>query len=205
MAKLKYELGQNGLVDENAVLGYLSERVKKNLPLRIGNNARIRSGTVIYVGTEIGDNLETGHNVIIREENIIGKNFSIWSNSTVDYGCKIGNNVKIHSNVYVAQFTVIEDKVFLAPGVIIANDLHPGCEYSKKCLRGPSIEKGTQIGCNVTILPAVKIGRYSLIGAGSVVTKDIPAYSVAYGNPAKVYKKIKDLKCCFGITDKPYK
>lgn len=155
----------------------------------MGKNAKIRSGAVIYAGTEIGDFLETGHNVVIREENTIGNHLSIWSNSIIDYGCRIGNNVKIHSNCYIAQFTTIEDDVFLAPGVIIANDRYP----LSKSLKGPTIKKGAKIGVNVTLLPGVTIGEYALIGAGAVVTRDIPAGSVAWGNPAEVKKDISQI------------
>jgi acetyltransferase-like isoleucine patch superfamily enzyme len=205
MTKFLFKIGKNKKLDKNVQLGYIPERLPKFSKLVIGDNARIRSGTVIYAGSSIGDNLVTGHNVVIREENMIGDDFSIWSNSVVDYGCKIGKNVRLHCNIYVAQFTIIEDNVFMAPGVTIANDIHPECEFSRKCMRGPIIENSVKIGVNVTILPFVKIGAYSLIGSGSVVTKDIPPYSVAYGNPAKVTKKITDLKCLFEFTDKPYK
>jgi len=205
MIKGKIKLGKKIQLDKNVLLGYPTQRKIKNKTVVIGDNAKIRSGTIIYHGCKIGSNLETGHNVIIREENIIGKNLSIWNNSTIDYNCRIGDNVKIHCNSYIAQYTVIEDDAFLAPGVTIANDIHPGCAFSKKCMRGPVIEKGAKIGVNVTILPFVRIGKYSLIGSGSVVTKDIPPYSVAYGNPARVTKKTHQLKCIRGYTDKPYK
>ena len=197
-------LGEAHQIDEGVLLGYPAERKIKCKELIIGKKAKVRSGSVIYQGSQIGDNLETGHNVVIREENIIGDDFSIWNNSVLDYGCKIGNRVKIHSGVYIAQYTVIEDDVFIAPGVMVANDLHPGCKYSAHCMKGPIIKKGAQIGLNVTLLPFITIGEHSLVGAGSVVTKDVPPRSVVYGNPARVVKNIDDLSCSTHLTDKPY-
>jgi len=200
----KVTLGEGCQIDEGALVGYPSGRIIQSERLIIGENARIRSGSVIYCGSEIGNNLQTGHNVVIREENVIGDNFRIWNNSVVDYGCVIGNNIKIHCGVYIAQFTVIEDDVFMAPGVVVANDIHPGCKYSARCMKGPIIKKGAQIGVNVTLFPFITIGEYSVIGGGSVVTKDVPPRSVVYGNPARVVKNIDDLKCVTGLTDKPY-
>ncbi|HAV42552.1 TPA: N-acetyltransferase, partial [bacterium] len=144
---------------------------------------------------------ETGHNVVIREENIIGDNLSIWNSATVDYGCTIGNNVKIHNLVYVCQYTTIEDEVFLAPGVMLANDPHPVCT---RCMKGPTIKRGAKIGINATILPHIVVGENSVIGAGSVVTKDIPPNVVAYGHPAKVVMKIEEVVCKKGIKMKAY-
>ena len=186
-------LGKECQIDPEVFLGYRTPRNISVRSLVIGERARIRSGTVIYEGSCIGDDLETGHHVIIREENKIGSRLRIWNHSIVDFGCHIGNNVKIHCHVYVAQHTVIEDDVFLAPGVMIANDLYATGIYSPEYIRGPKIKRGAKIGINVTLLPSVTIGEYSLIGAGSVVTKDIPSRSVAYGNPARVIKSIDKL------------
>ena len=196
-------LGEKAVIDDGVVLGYLPVR-GGHIVLTIGLGAHIRQGTIIYGGSRIGCNLETGHNVIIREENDIGDNFRIWNNSVIDYGCHIGNNVKIHNQVYVAQFTTIEDDVFLAPGVNLANDIHPGCPHSHECMRGPHIKRGAQIGINSTVLPRVVIGEYAVIGAGSVVTKDVPDGTVVYGNPARIKGEIDSLTCSTGIIDKPY-
>ncbi len=197
-------LGQAVQIDEGVQIGYPSGRLPTPGPLHIGDGAHIRSGTTIYVGSRIGPGLQTGHNVIIREQNVIGSHLQIWNNSAIDYGCLIGDRVKIHNNVYVAQYTVLEDDVFLAPGVIVANDIHPGCDFSGDCMRGPVIKRGAQIGVNVTLLPFVTIGEGALIGAGSVVTRDIPAGAVAYGNPARVARERGSLPCTTGITDVPY-
>lgn len=196
-------LEEAAAVDENVSLGYPTGRAIADQTLRIGRGANLRAGTVVYVGTIIGQNFQTGHNVVIREENVIGDNVGIWSNSVVDYGCRIGNNVKIHSNVYVAQFTTIEDDAFLAPGVSIANDMRPLCA---ECTHagGPTIKRGARIGVNVTILPRVTIGEYALVGAGSVVTKDVPPYAVVYGNPARVATSVNDIDCPLHPDEKAY-
>lgn len=193
-------LGPDSTIDPTATLGEIPNRLVADLTLRLGEHACIRSGSVIYAGSSIGAHFQTGHHVIIREENRIGDHVSVWSHSTVDYGCSIGNHVKIHTGVYVAQFTTIEDEVFIAPGVIIANDPHPGCPRSHDCMRGPTIKKGAQIGVNVTLLPFIIIGENALIGAGSVVTHDIPSCAVAYGNPARIVGTVDDLSC---IVDPP--
>jgi acetyltransferase-like isoleucine patch superfamily enzyme len=194
-------MGEGCEVDPSVILGYPTGRQIADVTLKIGPQARIRSGTVIYVGSTIGAGLETGHNVVIREENAIGDHLNIWDSSTIDYGCTIGHGVKIHCNVYVAQFTTLEDDVFLAPGVTIANDPHPLCGL---CMRGPTIKRGARIGVNVTLLPHITVGEGAFIGAGSVVTRDIPAYTVAYGNPARPARSVDELPCPFDLVEQPY-
>ena len=207
MSVLQFELakdivlGDRCEIDPGAILGYLTGRRISDSSLRIGPGARVRTGTIIYAGSSIGAGLETGHSVVIREENVIGDGLNIWNNSTIDYGCTIGSGVKIHCNVYVAQFTTLEDDVFLAPGVQIANDPHPICGL---CMRGPTIKRGARIGVNVTILPHVTIGEGALIGSGSVVTHDIPAHTLAYGSPARPTRLVDELPCPFDIVERPY-
>ena len=176
----------NSAIDPRVMIGYEAARpVTERLTL--GDEPRLRSGTTLYEGSSIGARLQTGHNVVIREANAIGDDVSIWSNTVIDYGCRIGDRVKIHCNCYVAQYTILEDDVFFAPGVCIANDLYPGDPESAARMRGPVIRAGAQIGANVTILPFVEIGAGALVGAGSVVTRDLPADCIAYGNPARVH------------------
>ncbi|MFO7914687.1 MAG: hypothetical protein R6U43_03235 [Candidatus Krumholzibacteriales bacterium] len=198
------EKGKGLSIDRGAIIGYLSPRSGVSDRLVIGDNARIRSGTVIYAGSRIGSGLETGHNVVIREQCKIGDDFSIWNNSVIDYDCRIGKGVKVHCNIYVPQYTVVEDNVFMAPGVTIANDIHPGCPESGECMRGPVLKKGCRLGVNVVVVPYVTIGAGTLVGAGSVVTRDLPDGVLAYGNPARVKARLSELKCKTGRREAPY-
>ena len=186
---VKIKMGEGAQIDEDVVLGYPSGRLPEGGEVLLGTRAKIRSGSVVYQKVTIGNHFETGHHVIVREENQIGDSVSIWANTIVDYGCEIGDRVKIHSNGYVAQYTVIEDDVFIAPGTIFANDKYP----VSKDLRGPKVKKGARIGVNCTILPGVTIGEGALVGAGSVVTKDVPPRSIVVGNPARVIRMTEKL------------
>jgi acetyltransferase-like isoleucine patch superfamily enzyme len=195
------EPSQVTTLDDDVLLGYPGSR-QSDPRLVLGPGARIRSGTVLYAGSRIGRGFETGHHVVVREQNRLGDDVSVWSNTVIDYGCVVGDRVKIHSNCYVAQFTEIEHDAFLAPGVVIANDLFPGFEDSARVMRGPSIGAGAQIGVNATILPYVRIGEGAIIGAGSVVTRDIPDHTVAYGVPAVPVRDIRDLRASERVLER---
>lgn len=185
-------VGDGLVTDPSVLLGYPTERAV-TADSTLGRDARLRSGSIVYAGTRIGDDFAAGHNVVVREECVIGSGVSIWSNTVVDYGCVIGDGVKIHCNCYVAQFTEIGEGAFLAPGVTIANDLYPGQEDSAQLMSGPWIGPGAQLGVNVTVLPYVRIGAGTIVGAGAVVTRDLPPGVVAVGNPATVRGRVEDL------------
>jgi acetyltransferase-like isoleucine patch superfamily enzyme len=186
------EAGTGLRADADVLLGYRPDRPTSG-PLRMGPDCRVRSGSVLYRGTIIGARFQTGHHVVVREDCRIGDDVCVWSGTVVDYGCRIGDQVKIHTSCYVAQFTEIADGAFLAPAVAIANDLYPGDAASRDVMSGPRIGAGAQIGVNVTILPFVTIGDGALVGAGSTVTRDVPAGCVAYGSPAVVHGSVDDL------------
>lgn len=184
--------GPDVTADPGVLIGYAPDR-RVPTELKLGPGARLRSGTVLYGGSAIGVRLQTGHHVVIREQSTLGDDVSIWSNTVVDYGCRIGSRVKVHSNCYLAQYTVIEDDAFLAPGVSVCNDLYPGDERSAAAMLGPTVRRRAQIGVNVTLLPYVVVGEGAIVGAGSVVTRDVPDGAVAYGNPARQRGWVGDL------------
>lgn len=186
------ELGPGARLDSGVVLGYEPGRPLESLRLTIGRDARLRSGTVVYAGSHIGARFETGHHVVLREQCEVGDDVAIWAASVVDYGCRIGNQVKIHVGCYVAQNTVLEDGVFLAPGVMLANDMYPGRSPDPE-LVGPRIREGAQIGINATLRPAVEVGAGAIVGAGSVVVDDVAPGVVVVGNPARELKRVDHL------------
>jgi len=199
------KLGKNHLILDYSIIGVPPKGIKKGeLETVIGDNSCIRSHTVIYAGNKIGANFQTGHHVMIRELNEIGNNVSIGTNSVVEHHIKIGNNVRVHSNAFIPEFTVLKDGVWIGPNVVLTNAYHPLCPKAKECLKGPTIHKNAKIGANATILPDIKIGANSLIGAGSVVVKDVPDGVVVAGNPAKIIKKVKNLTCPYNLILHPY-
>jgi len=152
-------------------------------PLRIGNDAIIRSGTVIYANTTIGDRFQCGHHVLIRAEVTIGDRCVVHHKATLEGRIHIGDGVKIMAHVYVPSGTVIGSMVFIGPGTTFLNDKYPMRRAAP--VEGPRIEDHVTIGGGATILPGVRIGRSAFVGAGSVVSKDVPPDTLAYGVPAR--------------------
>lgn len=149
---------------------------------RIGSKCVVRSHTVIYEEVEIEDRVETGHGVLIREQSRIGVNSRIGSFSQLDGRVEIGANVNIQSGVYLPSLTVVEDGVFIGPGVIVTNDPYP---VSGKLL-GVRIRRGAVIGAGAVLRAGIEIGEGAVVAAGAVVTRDVPPEVVVVGSPARV-------------------
>jgi acetyltransferase-like isoleucine patch superfamily enzyme len=152
----------------------------------IGNNATIRTGTILYSDVLIGDNFSSGHNVLVREKTTIGDHVSLGTNVIVEGNCIIGDHANLQSLVYIPTNTKIGSHVFIGPNTVLTNDKYP--PNGGKNLTGPVIEDYASIGANATILPGVRIGKGSLVAAGSVVTRDVPPGSLAVGAPARIQK-----------------
>jgi acetyltransferase-like isoleucine patch superfamily enzyme len=190
----RVKLGQNCVVEDFAVIGAPPKGCKSGeLETVIGDNAVIRSHTVIYAGNRIGDNFHAGNKVNIRELNKIGDNVSIGTLTVVEHHVQMGNSVRIHTQAFIPEFTLLEDECWLGPSVVVTNAKYPQSPGVKEELKGAQIMKGAIIGANSTLLPGVKIGERALVGAGSVVTKDVPARTVVAGNPAKPINQIDNL------------
>lgn len=197
------KIGTNAQIGDFVIIG-VPPKGQGILETTIGDSAIIRSHTVIYAGNKIGNNFQTGHGVNIREENEIGNGVSIGTHSIIEHHVTIKDGVRIHSNVFIPEFSCLEENSWVGPCAIFINALHPLCPKAKQCRKGPTIRRGAKIGAGAVIFPSITIGEMALVGAGAVVTKDVPPRKVVVGNPAKVIRDIKDLECPYGLVERPY-
>jgi len=187
-------LGANTVVEEYCIIGSPPRGHKAGeLATVIGAGAHVRSHTVIYAGNRIGSNFQTGNKVNIRELNTIGDDVSVGTLSVIEHHVEIGHRVRIHSQVFIPEYSILEEACWIGPNVVLTNAKFPMSPDAKKNLRGPVIRRRAKVGANVTILPGVVIGEDALVGAGSVVSRDVPAGAVVVGNPARVIKNISEL------------
>ncbi len=197
-------VGEGTVIQDGAVVGEPPRGATPGeLRTVIGAGGVVRSGTVIYAGAVIGDRFNSGHGALIREDNVIGDDCSVGTNAVLEAGNRVGSGTRIHSGCFL-EHTTLGARVFLAPHVVFTDDPHPICPRYLECVLGATVEDDVSIGANSTILPGLRIGAGSLIGAGSVVTKDVVAGSVVAGSPAVRVKDVADLVCFKGFYERPY-
>lgn len=148
----------------------------------------VHESSYVDEGCEIGADTKIWHFSHIMRECVIGKGCNIGQNVVISPGVILGDGVKIQNNVSVYTGVICEDGVFLGPSCVFTNVINPRAFIERKSeYRRTVIHKGASIGANATIVCGHDIGRYALVGAGSVVTRDVPDYAMVYGVPAKVH------------------
>lgn len=188
-------MGEGSQIGANSIIGEPYQKFASGeIQTRIGKNAIIRSHNVIYSGNVIGDNFTTGHSVVIRENNKIGSSVSIGTHTIIEHSVVIEDKARIHSGGFIPELTIIEYGAWIGPRVCITNAKYPASKKSKDYLHGVKICRKARVGAGVVILPGCTIGEEALVGSGSVVTKDIPPFAVAYGNPAQVHGDVRTLR-----------
>lgn len=140
--------------------------------------------------TNIGDNTNIWQFCVVFPEAKIGTGCNICANVLIENEVVVGNNVTVKSGVQLWDGVTLEDNVFVGPNVTFTNDLFPRSKNPDWKLSKTVVKKGASIGANATILCGITIGENAMIGAGSVVTKDVPSGEVWVGNPAKFFKQI---------------
>jgi acetyltransferase-like isoleucine patch superfamily enzyme len=189
--KFASEIGKNCLIEEPALLGRTYQGWKS--PLVLGDSAIIRPYAILYCDTVIGHHFQCGYYVLIRAECNLGNRVTLMSRVTLEGRVTIGSGTKIMAHVYLPSRTQLGSKVFVGPGVTFLNDRYP-IRKPGSVVKGATVEDNVSIGGGCTIFPGITIGEGAFIGGGSVVTKDVPPWTLAYGVPARHYEMPADLR-----------
>ena len=142
--------------------------------------------------SQIGENTKVWQFSVVFKGAVIGRNCNICAHTLIENDVVIGNDVTLKSGVYIWDGITIEDSVFIGPCVAFTNDKAPRSKVYPEAFLRTVVKKGASIGANATILPGITIGENSMIGAGAVVTKDVPANAIVIGNPAKIIRYIEN-------------
>jgi len=162
-------------------------------PLELGPGTVVSTGAVVFAGTSIGARVIVGDQACVRERCEIGDDVVIGRGSLVENDTTVGARTKIQAMAYVTAYATLEEDVFIAPCVQTSNDNFMGrTERRHELRRGPTIRRGARIGVGAVLCPAVEIGAEAFVGAGAVVTKDVPPRKLVVGSPARVLRDVPD-------------
>ena len=193
-------LGEGVKVLEGAVVGKqptLSPRsTAKREPLApttIGDGTIVSTGAIVFAGSQVGARVILGDQSCVRERVEIGDDVVLGRGSYVENDTTIGAMTKIQADAYITAYSTLEEHVFIAPCVVTTNDNYMGrTEQRLSEMRGPTIRRGARVGGGAILCPGVEIGEEAFVGAGAVVTKDVPPRTVVVGNPARVLREVPD-------------
>jgi len=195
----KSKIGDSCFIDPTALIGYphgaelnlLEKDSDKIEGCEIGSDSSIRPGA-IYSTAKVGNKTRTGHNFLIRENTIIGDGCLIGTNVVIDNDCHIGDNCSFQTGAYIPTGTKIGNRVFLGPNASLTNDKAPlRTKYNPEPI---TIEDDATIGSNATLMPGITVGEGAFVAGGAVVTKDVPAWTLAKGCPASFSELPESLK-----------
>ena len=193
-------LGEGVRVLENAVVGKQPSLGPKSTakreplpPTEIGEGTIVSTGAIVFAGTKIGAACILGDQSCVRERVTIADDVVVGRGSLVENDTTIGSLTKIQALAYITAYCTLEENVFIAPCVVTTNDNFMGrTEKRHDLVKGPTIRRGARVGGGAVLCPGVEIGEEAFVGAGAVVTKDVPARKVVVGNPARVLRDVPD-------------
>jgi acetyltransferase-like isoleucine patch superfamily enzyme len=193
-------LGEGVKILEYAVVGKqpsLSPRstaVRDPLPpAALGDGTIVSTGAVVFAGASVGARVILGDQSCVRERVVVGDDVVIGRGSLVENDTTIGARTRIQADAYITAYSELEDDVFIAPCVVTTNDNFMGrTERRLELMKGPTIRRGARIGGGAILCPGVEIGAEAFVGAGAVVTKDVPPRKVVVGSPARVLRDVPE-------------
>jgi acetyltransferase-like isoleucine patch superfamily enzyme len=183
-------IGDNTVVGKTPMRGAISTLKEKKLPPAvISDKCIIGSSVAVYRGSTIGEGVMIADLASVREDVEVGKFTIVGRGVAIENNTRIGKYVKLETNCYITAHSIVEDRCFIAPMVTTSNDNFLGrTEERFKYTKGPHIRKGARVGANATLLPGITLGEDSVVGAGSVVTKDVPPRKTVVGVPAGIVR-----------------
>jgi acetyltransferase-like isoleucine patch superfamily enzyme len=193
-------IGDGCKILDNAVVGKqpsLSPRSTANReplpPTVIGAGTIVSTGAIVFAGSTIGERVILGDQSCIRERVTIGDDVVVGRGSLVENDTTIGALTKIQAEAYITAYSTLEDNVFIAPCVVTTNDNFMGrTERRHDLIKGPTIRRGARVGGGAVLCPGIEIGEEAFVGAGAVVTKDVPPRKLVVGSPARVLRDVAD-------------
>ncbi len=179
------------VIGKPVALGPRSEAPREQPPpARVGEGATICAGAVLVAGAEIGPGAVIGDQAHVRERSVVGAETVIGRGSAVDNDVTIGARVKVQTGCYLTARTIVEDDVFVAPGVTTTNDQTMGRHGADHRLAGAMLRRACRVGGGAVLLPGVEVGEEALVAAGAVVTRDVPPRTVVAGVPARRLREV---------------
>ena len=185
---------EHAVVGKQPTLSPRSTAKREDLPpARIGDGTVVSTGAIVFAGTTLGARVIVGDQACIRERVTLGDDVVVGRGSLVENDTTIGALTKIQADAYITAYSTLEDNVFIAPCVVTTNDNFMGrTERRHELIAGPTIRRGARVGGGAILCPGVEIGEEAFVGAGAVVTKDVPPRKIVVGNPARVLRDVAD-------------
>jgi acetyltransferase-like isoleucine patch superfamily enzyme len=191
-------LGEGVRVLENAVVGKQpslsaasTARRDPLPPTTIGDGTVVSAGAIVFAGSAIGARCIVGDQSCIRERVRMGDDCILGRGSLIENDTSVGDRTRIQAEAYVTAYSILEEDVFIAPCVVTTNDNFMGrTERRKELMKGPTIRRSARVGGGAIICPGVEVGEEAFVGAGAVVTKDVPPRVVVVGSPARVLRDV---------------
>ena len=190
--------GERCLVEDGAVLGKRprlrpgSSAAGATGDLVVADDVTVCVGAVLYAGARIEAGAIIGDQAHVRERSTVGERTVVGRGSTVDFDVRIGTHVSIQTLVYVTGLSIVEDEVFIGPGVTTTNDDAMGRHPPGARLAGATLRRACRVGGGVVLTPGVEVGEEAFVAAGAVVTRDVEARTVVMGVPARVVRRVPD-------------